>query len=398
MIAALAGLRVVELAGLGPAPFCGTLLADLGADVVRVDRATPGPPAAGVPDDPRTDYLGRSRRSVAVDLKQPAGREVVLALAERADVLIEGFRPGVVERLGVGPADALARNPRLVYGRMTGWGQDGPYAGTAGHDLTYLAVTGALHAIGRADQPPPPPLNVIGDFGGGGAFLTIGVLAAVLRARETGHGQVVDASIVDGTAALLGMVRGFHAGGEWLDRRQTNTLDGGAPYYGVYRCSDGRDVAVGAIEPRFWATLLACLGVADDPVLAERDDRAAWPRVRARLAEVLATRPRDHWVEACSGTDACLAPVLSLEESLEDPHARARGAFADVEGVLQPAPAPRLSASPCRPPYRAPRAGQHTREVLAELGLECTRIDELIAAGAARPSDETADTVGGGAY
>jgi alpha-methylacyl-CoA racemase len=381
---ALAGLRVLELAGMGPAPFCGTLLADLGAEVVRVDRAGGSPPA-GVPDDPRTEYLGRSRRSIAVDLKQPAGRELVLDLAAGSDVLLEGFRPGVAERLGVGPADVLARNRALVYGRMTGWGQDGPYAPTAGHDLTYLAVTGALHAIGRADQPPPPPLNVIGDFGGGGTYLAIGVLAAVLHARTTGEGQVVDASIVDGTASLLGMIHGFHAGGVWQDRREANMLDGGAPYYAVYRCSDGRDVAVGAIEPQFWATLLDRIGQAGDPVLARRDDRAAWPEVRARLAEVFATAPREHWVELTAGTDACLAPVLSLTESATDPHAVARGAFVDVDGVAQPAPAPRLDRTPARAPYRAPVPGEHSAEVLAELGLAPDRIDELLTAGVVRP-------------
>jgi alpha-methylacyl-CoA racemase len=372
MSAPLAGVRVVELAGMGPAPYCTMLLADLGADVVRVDR--PGTVAG----DPRTEVLGRSRRSVVADLKTAEGREVVLRLVERSDVLLEGFRPGVTERLGLGPDACLERNPRLVYGRMTGWGQEGPYAATAGHDITYLAVTGALHAIGAADRPAVPPLNVVGDFGGGGTFLAIGVLAALLEAARSGVGQVVDASIVDGTQSLLGMVRGFHADGDWLDRREANMLDGGAPYYGVYTCADGGEVAVGAIEPQFWAALLERMGCAEDPVLARRDDRDAWPEVRARLETIFATRSRDAWVELTAGTDACLMPVLSLVESLDDPHNAARGAFVDVDGVPQPAPAPRFSRSRPQQPTRAPYPGEHTDEVLRELGLPAPTTDRKV--------------------
>lgn len=381
----LTGVRVVEFAGLGPAPFCSMLLADLGADVIRVDR----PLAPGQrPRDPRIDVINRGRRSIVVDLKNPAAVETTLELIATADILIEGFRPGVMERLGLGPEPCLAGNPRLVYGRMTGWGQTGPYARTAGHDITYLAVTGALHAIGSPGGPPVPPLNLVGDFGGGALYLAFGVLAALTEARATGRGQVVDAAIVDGTAGLLAMARARLSDGSWRDERGTNLLDGGAPFYGVYECADGRHVAVGALEPQFWAELLRLLGRSDDPVLAGRDDRGRWPEVRAHLAAIFITRTRDEWTALCAGTDACLAPVLSLEEARADPHNVARGVLVDVDGVTHPAPAPRFRATPLRTPQRAPIPGRHTEQVLAEAGLDAARVADLIRTGAVR---QTAD-------
>jgi len=335
----LEGLVVVEVGGIGPAPFCGMLLADLGADVTRIDR-----PDRGAESWAANPVLDRGRRRVEADLKTPEGVALVLDLAASADALIEGFRPGVAERLGVGPQACLARNPRLVYGRMTGWGQEGPYAHTAGHDITYLAMTGALHAIGRADEPVPP-LNVLGDFGGGGLLLGFGLLAAVLRARRTGEGQVVDAAIVDGVAALTGPVHGLVAQGAWTDERRANLLDGGAPFYDTYRCADGRHVAVGCLEPRFFRAMVERLGLADDPALAvDHLDRGRWPAIRARLTEVFASRRRDEWWALFRGTDCCVAPVLSLEEAARDEHNVARGVFREIDGVTQPAPAPRFSA------------------------------------------------------
>jgi alpha-methylacyl-CoA racemase len=375
----LSDLRVVELAGLGPAPFGTMLLADLGAQVIRVDRIAPDRRRR----DPASDVMGRNRRSIMVDLKSADGVAVVLDLVEQADVLVEGFRPGVVERLGLGPAECAKRNPRLVYGRMTGWGQHGPYAQTAGHDITYVATTGALHAIGGRERPVPP-LNLLGDFGGGGAYLAFGLLVALHEARTTGHGQVVDAAIVDGVSSLMAIVRGLQAVGEWVDERESNMLDGAAPYYGVYECADGEHVAIGAVEPQFWRTLLAAIGGSEDAVLAQRDDRAQWPAVRARLAQIFRSQSRDHWVDRCAGTDACLAPILSLEESLGDVHNRERGAFVDVDGVVQPAPAPRFGRSEVSSPVRAPRAGEHTREILGELGLTPARVDDLLKIGAVR--------------
>jgi alpha-methylacyl-CoA racemase len=338
----LAGLRVVELAGIGPAPFCGMMLADAGAKVTLVRRPGGSPDAWG-----SSPVLDRGRVVVEHDLKQPAGVAAVLALAADADALIEGFRPGVTERLGVGPAACLARNPRLVYGRMTGWGQEGPRAQTAGHDITYLATTGVLDAIGRAGEPPVPPLNLLGDFGGGGMLLAFGVVAALLDARASGRGRVVDAAIVDGASLLAGMVQGMRARGEWVDRRGDNLLDGGAPFYDVYRCADGRYVAVGALEPRFYRVLLAGLGLADDPACAgDHLDRARWPAIRARFAAAFATATRDEWQARFDGADACVAPVLSWEEAARDPHAVARAAFDVRAGVVQPAPAPRFAFAP----------------------------------------------------
>jgi alpha-methylacyl-CoA racemase len=361
----LHGVKVVELAGIGPGPFAAMLLADLGADVVRVDRVGRGSPLTG---DPRHDLLNRGKRSVAVDLRTGPGRELVLALAGRADALVEGYRPGVAERLGVGPIEVLARNPRLVYARMTGWGQDGPLAAGAGHDITYLAITGALHAIGRAGGPPQVPLNLVGDFGGGSLYLVVGLLAALHEAARSGRGQVVDAAVTDGAAHLTTMFHGFAATGLWQDERGVNLLDTGAPFYDVYPASDGRYLAVGALEPQFYAEFVRLLDPGDD--LPEQYDRARWPQLRARIAAAFATRTRDEWAQVFEGTDACVAPVLSLGEAPAHPHLAARGTFERRGEVVQPAAAPRFSRTPTAPGGPPPAPGEHLREVLADWDID----------------------------
>ncbi|MCX5239386.1 CoA transferase [Streptomyces prunicolor] len=336
----LSGVRVVELAGIGPGPFAAMLLADLGADVVRVDR--PGGVALGV--DPEYDVTNRNKRSVLVDLKAPDGPARVLDLVERADILIEGNRPGVAERLGVGPEPCHARNPRLVYGRMTGWGQDGPLAQRAGHDIAYIALTGTLGMIGSPDQPPPAPANLLGDYAGGSLYLVVGVLAALHHARAGGTGQVVDAAIVDGTAHLSAMIHGMLAAGGWQDRRAANLLDGGCPYYGTYETADGKHMAVGALEPRFYGEFVDLLGLAD--FADARRDWARWGELREAVAARFRSRTRDEWTDVFAGTDACVAPVLSLREAPHHPHLAARGTFTEHGGITQPAPAPRFSATP----------------------------------------------------
>ncbi|MGW0434526.1 CaiB/BaiF CoA transferase family protein [Micromonospora sp. NPDC003197] len=361
----LAGVRVVELAGIGPGPFAAMLLADLGADVVRVDRPEPGALAAG---DPRRDLLNRGKRSVVVDLKHPDGAEVVLGLADQAAIVIEGWRPGVAERLGIGPQAVLERNPGLVYGRMTGWGQHGPLARAAGHDIGYIAVAGALHPIGRAGGPPQIPLNLVGDFGGGALYLVVGCLAALHVARTTGRGQVVDAAIVDGTAHLTTMFAGLLTAGAWQPERGRNLLDGGAPFYDVYATADGGHMAVGALEPQFYAELLRLLGLADADLPAQHDV-AGWPVLRARFAEVFAGRTRDEWTKVFEGTDACVAPVLSLAEAQRHPHLVARATFEEHFGVRQPAVAPRLSQTPGAIGGGPPLPGADTETVLTEWGL-----------------------------
>jgi alpha-methylacyl-CoA racemase len=339
----LSGCRVVELAGIGPGPFAGMILADLGAEVVRVDRPGAAPPAGAR----GADILGRGKKSVVLDLKRPEAVAVLLDLAGEADVLIEGYRPGVTERLGAGPAECLARNPSLVYGRMTGWGQDGPMAQQAGHDIAYIALTGALHAIGEAGGPPQIPVNLLGDFGGGSTYLVIGILSALWAVRNGAPGQVVDAAIVDGTAHLLAMTHGMLAAGAWVDERGVNRLDGGAPFYSVYATADGRHMAVGALEPQFYAEFLLRLGLDEDP--ARQHDRAGWKSLRRRIAETFATRTQAEWTEVFSGSDACVAPVLGLREAADHPHIAARGTLVTRDGVLQPAPAPRFSATPAGP-------------------------------------------------
>lgn len=389
----LAQIRVVELAGIGPGPFAAMLLSDMGADVVRVDRPVQvdhrengvnGSAVRGQLTRDRLpaarDVLARGRRSVAIDLKHPRGGEVLLRLAEGADVLLEGFRPGVAERLGVGPQTCLERNPGLVYGRMTGWGQEGPWAGMAGHDLDYLALAGALYPIGPADRPPSVPLNYVADFGGGGAFLAFGVACALLERAASGLGQVVDAAMVDGVAALTAMFQGMLAMGLWTEEREANLLDGGAPFYRCYGTADGGFVAVGALEAQFYAELLARLEL--DPSEWPQHDRARWPALQRTLAERFASRSRDEWAEHFDGSDACVAPVLSLTEARTHPHIAARQTLVEHDGLVQPAPAPRLSRTPgalSRPPVLP---GQHTAEILAEAGFSDEEVTVLRDVGA----------------
>ncbi|MBO0841431.1 MAG: CoA transferase [Sciscionella sp.] len=372
MAGPLAGLLVIELAGLAPAPFCCTMLADLGADVIRVDRAKQGADVLALPNDP----LMRSRRSIGVDTKTPAGVDLVLRLAERADVLVEGFRPGVAERLGLGPADVHARNPRLVYGRVTGWGQDGPYASMAGHDINYIGLAGALEPIGRAGDRPVPPLNVVGDFGGGGLLLAFGILAALYERTSSGKGQVVDASMVDGAALFTTHLHGLRAAGLWPNGRGQNMLDGGAPFYDTYETADGRYVAVGAIEPKFWQALLRVLELDSDDVPAHFDP-AQWPRLREIVADAIGKRSRDDLVRAAEGTDACLTAVLSPAEATTHPHNMQRQTFVEVGGMPQPAPAPRFDRTPNASPTPPPERGADTADVLAEFGLTGAEIDKL---------------------
>jgi len=358
----LAGLRVVELAGIGPGPHAAMVLADLGADVVRVER----PQGGGVPGAPVVgDQMLRGRRSIVLDLKDPAGKERLLALLERADVLIEGYRPGVTERLGFGPDVCLERNPRLIYGRMTGWGQDGPWAHTAGHDLNYISVTGILHAIGPREVKPSVPLNLIGDFGGGSMFLLTGLLAALWERERSGVGQVVDAAMVDGASVLAQMMWGWRGTGFWTDERGVNLLDGGAPYYDTYVCGDGRYVAVGAIEPQFYAALLAGVGLADAG-LPGQNDRAGWPQLRARLTAAFLTKTRDEWAAVFDGTDACVTPVLTWAEAVSHPHVAARGTLVTMDGVEQPAPAPRFSRTVPGTPAPPPLPGADTEDVFVD--------------------------------
>jgi alpha-methylacyl-CoA racemase len=360
----LAGVRVVELAGIGPGPMCAMLLADLGATVIRIDRKQP--PELGIPRPLRYNLLLRNRYAIALDLKDAHGVEAALGLIERADALIEGFRPGVTERLGLGPDVCLARNPRLAYGRMTGWGQQGPLAQTAGHDINYIAITGVLNAIGRRGEPPSVPLNLVGDYAGGALYLAFGLLAAILQARQSGRGQVVDAAIVDGTASLATTFFGMHAAGMLQPRRGCNLTDTGSHFYDVYECADGGWLAVGPIEARFYAEFLQTLGV--DPVaLGLQNDPGAWPEAKALLAAKFRQQPRDHWASLFAATDACVTPVLDWDEATRHPHLASRGTFVEVDGVVQPAPAPRFSATPPATPVApAPVTPENTRTALAQ--------------------------------
>jgi alpha-methylacyl-CoA racemase len=376
----LAGFKVIELAGIGPGPFAAMMLADMGADVIRVDRSQAV--RGGDPGSPPMDLLARGRRSVGVDLKHPDGAQTVLKLVEKADALIEGFRPGVTERLGLGPDDCLARNPNQVYGRMTGWGQEGPYALAAGHDINYIALAGALEPIGRKGQAPLPPLNLVGDFGGGGMLLAYGVVCALLEASRSGQGQVVDAAMVDGAAALMTMFHGMRAMGFWKDERGSNLLDTGAHFYDVYECSDGKYVSVGSIEPQFYAELLRLSGLGEDEGLPHQMDQSQWPALKERLAAIFKTKSRDEWCSVMEHTDVCFAPVLSLAEAPQHPHNVERGTFVEVAGVTQPAPAPRYSRTPGQIQRPPAHAGQHTDEALADWGFEAGDIAKLREAGA----------------
>jgi alpha-methylacyl-CoA racemase len=376
----LSGLTILEIAGIGPGPFCAFMLADMGADVIRVDRAQAV--RGGDPATPPADVLNRGRRSIGLDLKHPDGLETLLALVEDADALFEPFRPGVAERLGFGPDVCLERNPRLVYGRMTGWGQDGPYAHTAGHDINYIALAGALWPVGRAGQGPVPPLNLVGDFGGGGMLLAYGLVCGLLEAARSGEGQVVDAAMVDGAACLMMMFHAFRAMGIWEDARGSNLLDTGAHFYDVYECSDGEYVSIGSIEPQFYGELLKHTGLGGDADLPWQHDKSQWPAMKQRMADIFRAKTRDEWCVIMEGTDVCFAPVLSLAEAPKHPHNVHRETFVERDGVVQPAPAPRFSRTPgaiARPPAHA---GQHTDEVLGEHGFDSDRLAKLRDAGA----------------
>jgi alpha-methylacyl-CoA racemase len=380
-VGALSGIRIVEMAGIGPAPFCGMLLADMGAEVLRIDR--PVASDNGIPMPPKYDLLNRNKRSIAIDLKDPAGRNTLLQLITRADALIEGFRPGVMERLGLGPDACLRENAKLVYGRMTGWGQKGPLSQAASHDINYIALTGALHAIGATGGRPVIPLNLIGDFGGGSLYLAMGLLAALLSARTTGVGQVVDAAVTDGVANLMTMHYGFWQAGQWSLERGSNLTDGGAPFYDVYETRDGSYVSVGAVESKFYVQLLKHLGLADAE-LPPQEDRAGWDTVRERLAAIFRTRTRDEWCAVLEGTDACFAPVLDIDESVRHPHNVARHTHVEFEGVVNPAPAPRFSATPSDIRKSAPAPGEDTERALLDWGFSPERIASLKECGAVR--------------
>jgi alpha-methylacyl-CoA racemase len=377
----LDGVKVVEVAGIGPGPFAGMVLADLGADVLRVDRTGGGGLRLG---DPAKDVLARSRRSVALDLKAPEALEVLLDLVAEADVLLEGFRPGVAERLGFGPDVCHERNPRLVYGRMTGWGQDGPQSQRAGHDLTYLATAGVVGHVEGPDGGPGIPMNLVGDFGGGGMLLVVGVLGALVERATSGRGQTVDAAIVDGGALQMAMMYGMRAQGLWPGGRGRNLLDGGAPFYETYRCADGKYVAVGAIEPQFYAALMTGLGLDGEDIATNQWDLARWGEFTTRLAEVFATRTRDEWAADLEPTEACVAAVLEMEEAAEHPHIAARGTITEAFGVRQPAPAPRFDRTPSAAPTPPAAPGQHTVEALTDWGLDADRVEKLRAAGVVR--------------
>jgi len=370
----LVGVKIVEFAGIGPGPFCGMLLADLGADVVRIDRAESA--GRGHPD-----LANRGKRSIAVDLKKPEGVEAALSLIEKADGLLEGFRPGVMERLGVGPDVALKRNPRLVYGRMTGWGQTGPWSQMAGHDIDYIALTGALHTMGRKDEPPAPPLNLVGDFGGGALYLAFGLLAGIIEAKSSGKGQVVDCAMIDGAASLMTMFYNMRAVGMWSADRDANLLDGGAHFYDTYTCADGKWLAVGSIEPQFHAELVKGLGLPAD-TFGMYMDRAKWPEFSQRIADVVKTKTRDDWMKVFDGTDACVAPVLSMDEAPKHPHNADRKTFVDAFGVIQPNAAPRFSRTAGAVNGAPAIAGKHSNDVLESWGIAADRREAFLKAGA----------------
>ncbi len=375
----LQGVTVIELAGIGPGPFAAMMLSDMGAKVIRVERASAV--RGGDPDSPPPDSLTRGRHSIGVDLKSPEGIETVMRLVESADVIMEGFRPGVTERMGLGPDDCLARNPKIVYGRMTGWGQEGPYALAAGHDINYIALAGALEPIGRAGEAPVPPLNLVGDFGGGGMFLAFGIACALLEAKNSGQGQVVDAAMVDGAATLMSMFWGMKAMGFWQPERGTNMLDTGAPFYDVYECADGKYVSIGSIEPQFYAELLRLSGLGEQE-LPPQMDRTQWPAMKVRVAELFKTKTRDEWSAIMEHSDVCFAPVLSMEEATEHPHNVERGTFTEVGGITQQNPAPRFSRTKAEIQSPASHPGQHTDQVLADAGFSADEVAALRESGA----------------
>ncbi len=371
----LQGVKVIELAGIGPGPFAAMMLSDMGAEVIRIERASSV--RGGDPDLPPLDALTRGRRSIGVDLKSPEGVATVLDLVAKADVIMEGFRPGVTERMGLGPEDCLAANPAIVYGRMTGWGQEGPYAKAAGHDINYIALAGALEPIGRAGEAPLPPLNLVGDFGGGGMFLAFGIACALIEAKQSGQGQVVDAAMVDGAATLMNMFWGMKAMGFWQPERGTNMLDTGAHFYDVYECSDGRYVSIGSIEPQFYAELLRLSGLGEADDLAPQMDRTQWPAMKERVAATIKTKTRDEWCALMEHTDVCFAPVLTMDEAAEHPHNVERGTFVNANGLTQAAPAPRFSRTKAEIQGPAVHPGAHTDEVLADFGFDPARVAAL---------------------
>ena len=382
----LQGIRLVEIAGIGPGPFAAMVLSDMGAEIVRIDRPSGKVGGTAGRMDPKQNVLNRGRRSIAIDLKKPEGVQTVLRLVKQADGLIEGFRPGVMERLGLGPDACFAVNPTLVYGRMTGWGQDGPLARVAGHDLNYIALSGVLHAIGRKGGKPVPPLNLIGDFGGGGMLLAFGMVCGLLETSRSGKGQVVDAAMVDGASLLMAMPFAFFAAGLWEDRRGVNILDSGAHFYEVYETADGKYVSIGSIEPRFYKELLEKTGLTGDPEFARQMDQSMWPRLKERLTMIFRQKTRDEWCEIMEGSDLCFAPVMSLAEAPTHHHLKARETFVTRDGVSQPAPAPRFSRTPPEIQTSPPTPGEHSREALADWGFSEREIDDL----------EAADAVSGG--
>ncbi|OUS17174.1 carnitine dehydratase [Gammaproteobacteria bacterium 50_400_T64] len=376
----LTGLKVIELAGIGPAPMAAMMLSDMGAEVIRVDRLTAS--GLGIPMPKKFNFLGRGRKSIAVDLKNPDGIETLLDLIDKADIVLEGFRPGVMERLGMGPDVCLERNPKLVYGRVTGWGQEGPLSKSAGHDLNYIALSGALHAIGRSnDEPPTPPLNLVGDFGGGTMFVVVGILAALHEVKNSGKGQVVDAGMVDGALSLMTSIYGMNAGGNQSDERASNILDSGAHFYNVYETRDGKYVSIGSIETKFYAMLLEKIGL-DPDSLPPQMERESWPAMKEKFKEIFLTKTRDEWCALMENTDICFAPVLSLAEAPHYSHNKERGSFVDVDGVMHPAPAPRFSATPSSIKSPTPVTGVHTDEVLADWGISADKVAALKASGA----------------
>jgi alpha-methylacyl-CoA racemase len=375
MAGPLSGIRILEIAGIGPGPFCAMMLADQGAEVIRIDRYSGK--LGGVQAVARLDVLNRGRRSIAVDLKKPEGVALVLQLAAKADGLIEGFRPGVMERLGLGPEAVHAANPKLVYGRMTGWGQEGPMAQAAGHDINYIAMAGALHAFGRAGGQPVPPINLVGDFGGGGMLLAFGVVCALLEAQKSGKGQVIDAAMVDGAAILMTMMWGFKAMGMWQDKRGVNLLDTGAHFYDTYETSDGKWMSLGAIEPQFYAEFRQRAGLSDDRDFDAQMDPAAWPKLKEKLKAHFKTKTRADWMALLEGTDACAFGILSFEDAPQHPHNKARGTFIDIAGITQPAPAPRYSRTANDVPSVPPSPGEHGADILADWGFGAETIDSL---------------------